>query len=85
MNHANFMWEDYRKAPQMTILNNFSSFVAISNHGKDLRMPLESPRLGYAEYNSLEAVFAVLKLLNNAALTVEGTTSRLLVKSDEKT
>jgi hypothetical protein len=40
---------------------------------------------GFAEFDSLEAVFTVLKLLNNAPITVESTTSRILVKSDEKT
>jgi RNA recognition motif-containing protein len=45
----------------------------------------EPKAFGFAEFDNLEAVFAVLKLLNNAALTVDGVTSRLLVKADEKT
>ena len=45
----------------------------------------EPRAFGFAEFDSLEAVFTVLKLLNNAALTVDSTTSRILVKSDEKT
>ncbi len=45
----------------------------------------EPKAFGFAEFDNLEAVFAVLKLLNNAPLTVDGVTSRLLVKADEKT
>jgi RNA-binding protein 25 len=45
----------------------------------------EPKAFGFAEFDNLEAVFAALKLLNNAALTVDGITSRLLVKADEKT
>ena len=39
---------------------------------------------GYAEFDNLEAVFIVLKFLNNATLTADGVTSRILVKADEK-
>ena len=45
----------------------------------------EPRAFGFAEFDSLEAVFTVLKLVNNAAITVDSTTSRILVKSDEKT
>jgi RNA recognition motif-containing protein len=45
----------------------------------------EPKAFGFAEFDNLEAVFAVLKLLNNAALTIDSVTSRLLVKADEKT
>lgn len=45
----------------------------------------EPKAFGYAEFDSLEAVFAVLKLLNNAAVTADKSTSRILVKADEKT
>lgn len=40
---------------------------------------------GFAEFDTLDSVFTALKLLNNAPLTVDSTTSRVLVKSDEKT
>ena len=39
---------------------------------------------GFAEFDNLEAVFAVLKFLNNTCITADGTTSRILVKCDEK-
>jgi RNA recognition motif-containing protein len=45
----------------------------------------EPKPFGYAEYDNLEAVFAVMKLLNNAAITADNTTSRMLVRADEKT
>lgn len=52
----------------------------------------ESKAFGFAEFADLEAVFAVLKFLNNAQVTVpsgsgrdSGNASRLLVKADDKT
>lgn len=45
----------------------------------------EPKAFGFAEFDSLEAVFAVMKLLNNTAMSAEGSTSRLLVNTDEKT
>lgn len=40
---------------------------------------------GYAEFDSLEVVYVVHRLLNNAAMTFESFSSRLLVNFDEKT
>ena len=40
---------------------------------------------GIAEFDSLEVVFVVHRLLNNSPMTFEGSTSRLLVNLDEKT
>jgi|LauGreDrversion4_2_1035121.scaffolds.fasta_scaffold187746_4 RNA-binding protein 25 len=53
----------------------------------------EPKGFGYAEYDNYEAVYTVIKLMNNRTVTalgkngleVPGGTSRLLVKADEKT
>ena len=45
----------------------------------------EPKAFGYAELDTLEGAFAILKFLDNVAMTCGPSTSRLLVKADEKT
>ncbi len=42
----------------------------------------EPRAFGFAEFDSVEGVFSILKLLNNAAMTFNNSTSRLLVNTD---
>jgi RNA-binding protein 25 len=47
----------------------------------------EFKAFGFAEFDNLESVFCVLKFLNNAALTADGSsgsTGRILVKVEDK-